>query len=227
MDQYLNTDAMISLTFGEALVVAVLAALLVIVGAALLKRSARKQEHDYHHALFRNQARQYQDHIHLLEKELREVRHSALMSSANILNKRTEGLETIYQQLVRFQRGLHGVASSVRFKGDIRVVAEAYEKTSPLLKAYIEVFDNRRLYFSEATGEWVAELNVGCLRAFEKVRVLLQTHDSLTRDVTDNLDEVINRALSHADEARQAVEKQFREIMSQGTRAENTNGPAL
>lgn len=216
MAQQFNREVVFALSVPELLLLVVMLVLLVFLAAWCLAFSVRRRADEHYQQCLQRQTRDYQEHIRALERELRLARHSAVMNSAGLLKKRSEAINRVYEDLVRCTTALQGLVSTVRFHGDPGTVNEALANSVPLVQAYAGAYEDRRLYFSETTGGWISELNSGCVRMLENMRELLADQEVLSRDLVDKLGELMNHATSLLEEARNEIEKQFRDVLKPG-----------
>ena len=148
-----------------------------------------------------------------LEHELQIARHAAQLGHAKLIEKRAAIIDEVYKLLVELHEAIYDTIRPDYFGRAKPTKQEAYDLALPKFDAFVNSFENNKIYFSQDIAEKISKFYVTAAQTLDQARVAINAGESLGIGKTPNLQKLFEKVNFEMGEARKAVEQDFRDIL--------------
>jgi hypothetical protein len=148
-----------------------------------------------------------------LEHQLQIERHAAQIGQARLIEKRAIFIDENYKLLVDLNNAIYDTFRPDYFGRSRPTTQQAYELALPKFDVFVDSFEKNRIYFTKTTSLKVSKFYVAAAQALDQSRAVVASNETLGRGETPQLQKLFDAVEHKMQEAREALEKDFRELM--------------
>jgi hypothetical protein len=147
--------------------------------------------------------------IESLQSELKVDRHALRLSHTQLIEKRAAVIDQCYKCLVDFDLAIGEIMIAEKTSSP----QQKYDSAQLKFTAFLSFFAKNRGYFSGAVAKKVSKSHTSIAATLDLISALLYANQTLSNGISEELQNLFNKANNEIGRARQEIESELRTIL--------------
>ncbi|MDG6398413.1 hypothetical protein QCD79_00255 [Pseudomonas quasicaspiana] len=148
-----------------------------------------------------------------LEQQLQIERHATQIAHTHLFEKRALVIDESYKLLVELNNAIYETFRPDYFGRSRLPMQQAHDLALSKFDTFIEEFEKHRIYFTASTSKIISSFYAAAAQALDQSRVVISSGERWGIGDTPQLQKLFDAVEYKMQEARDAVESDFRELM--------------